>query len=140
MTSRKIKNRVNYLTNEYTRTHLNSEEMVSSAFKNKITKNYRDTERIKLVDEVLYTLPSYTASILKKETYYIIKRYRLKELCSRCKTETIIACIIIFIWKGHNKRLVIDKNKLWDKYELSWEIYGKIIDNLLRKTRERRGM
>ncbi len=140
MNYRKTRNRVSYLTNEYSSTHLNSDEIVSPSYKKKINKNYLDTERYKMVDDVLYTLPSYTASLLKKEVYYIVKNYRLKELCSRCKMETIIAVIVLFVWRDYNKRLVINNNKIWQKYNLTWEIYAKILDNLLRKTRENRGM
>ena len=130
------KNRINYLSREYNETHLNSGELVTSSLKSEINKNYYDREQLKMVDDVLYTLPSYTANLLKDQVYYVVKNFRLKSLCSRCKTEVIIACIVIFVWRGFNQRLVIDDNSLWKKYNLSWELYGKVMDNLLRKTRE----
>ena len=140
MNYRRTKNRLNYLNREYSNTHMNSDEVVSSTFKKQINKNYGDTERIKMVDDVLYTLPSYTASLLKERVYYLVKHYRLKELCSRCKMETIIAVLVIYIWRDYNKRVVINNNKIWKKYDLSWEIYAKVLDNLLRKSAEKRGL
>ena len=132
----KKRNRINYLNKEFSEVHLNSDECVTPPYKSRVNQNYRERERIKTVDDVLYTLPSYTASLLKEQVYYIVNHYRLKELCGNCKIEVIIACIVIFVWKDYNKRLIFNKNSLWKKYKLSWEIYARIIDNLLRKTRE----
>lgn len=136
MTYQRNRNRITYLSKEYNETHLNSQELVSSKFKSDTNKKYYDREQIKIVDDVLYTISSFTANLLKEQVYYIVKHFRLKELCSRCKTEVIVACIVIFVWKGFNKRLIIDDNRLWREYGLSWEVYGRVMDNLLRKTRE----
>lgn len=89
-----------------------------------------------MIDDVLYTLPSFTASLLKEEVYYICKNYRLKEISAGYKIEKAIAAIILSIWKSYNRRLIINENKLWKTYELTWEAYAKIITNLYLKTRE----
>ena len=118
MTYQRNRNRINYLNKEYTETHLNSQELVSSEYKSETNRKYYDREQIRMVDDVIYTLPDYTANRLKKEVYYICKNFRLKEIGSNYKT------------------LIIDNNSLWKKYNLTWECYAKIITNLLIKTRE----
>ena len=136
MTYQRNRNRINYLNKEYTETHLNSQEIVSSEYKSETNRKYYDIEQIRMVDDVLYTLPDYTANRLKKEVYYICKNFRFKEIGSNYKIESIIATIVLFVWKSHNKRLIINDNSLWRKYNLTWECYAKIITNLLIKTRE----
>ena len=136
MTYQRNRNRINYLNKEYTETHLNSQELVSSEYKSETNRKYYDREQIRMVDDVIYTFPDYTANRLKKEVYYICKNFRLKELGSNYKIDSIIAAITLFVWKSHNKRLIINNNSLWKKYNLSWECYAKIITNLLIKTRE----
>ena len=56
-----------YLSREYNETHLNSQELVSSEYKSETNKKYYDREQIRMVDDVIYTLPDYTANRLKKE-------------------------------------------------------------------------
>lgn len=136
MTYQRNKNRIAYLKREYNETHLNSQELVSSQYKSETNKKYYDREQIKMVDDVLYTLPAFTANLLKEEVYYIFKHYRLKDISAGYKIEVVLASIILFVWKSYNRRLVINDNKIWRTYELSWECYAKIITKLLIKTRE----
>lgn len=129
-------NRIKYLEHEFRDDHLNSDELISPTMKSEVNKKYYDKNQLKDVDDVLSTLPPFTGHLLKKQVYYIVKNFKLKDLCRKCKLEVILAVIIIFVWKDYNKSLKIDDNSLWKKYDLNWRIYGIIIGNLLRKTRE----
>lgn len=137
MTYQKNKNRIRYLEKEYSEYHMNSDELITPSLKATINRNYRDLENIRMVDWVLGMATDNVQKLIKKEVYQICKTHVLKELCSRCKVNQIIAAICIYVWKRNNSNLIIDDNIFWKEYNLTWEKYAKIITNLLIKTRQK---
>ena len=89
-----------------------------------------------MVDSVLTLVREEIRLKIKEEVYYFVKNYRLKELCSTCKIEEIIAILCLYCWRTYNQKLKEEETKLWKQYHLSWKKYSRVISNVLRKTRE----
>lgn len=134
--TQRIKNRLNYLSNEFSETNLNSKELVSPTYRSQINKNYKEKQDIFIIDSVLALVQPNVMRMVKEEVYQICNSFVLKELCYNCKIEVIISIIILYVWKSRYKGLKEERTALWRKYELNWKTYCLIISNILRKTRE----
>lgn len=136
MTYQKTKNRLNYLSKEYSETNLNSKELVSPAYRSNINRNYKEKQDIFMIDSVLALIQPHVMKMVKEEVYQICNSFVLKELCYNCKIEVIISVIILYVWKTRYKSLKEERTALWRKYDLNWKKYSLIVGNILRKTRE----
>ena len=136
MTYQKTRNRLNYLSKEFSETNLNSKEIVSPAFRSKINKNYKEKQDIFLIDSVLALVQPYVMRMVKEEVYQICNSFILKDLCHTCKIEAIISVIILYVWRCRDKTLREERTSLWKQYNLTWKQYSLIVSNILRKTRE----
>ena len=130
------RNRLKHLEYEYGETNLNSDEIVSKAYRSQINRKYKEKQDIFIIDSVLYQLDPNVQKMIKTEVYQICNNVRFKELCYNCAIEEIIACIILYVWKTRHKKLREEQTGLWRKYNLSWRKYALVLGRLLQKTRE----
>ena len=128
--------RIEKLQKRFSETNIAQHECVSAEYRAKINQNNRANERIRMVDSVLTLVREEIRLKIKEEVYYFVKNYRLKELCSTCKIEEIIAILCLYCWRTYNQKLKEEETKLWKQYHLSWKKYSRVISNVLRKTRE----
>lgn len=130
------RNRLERLEYEFGETNLNSQEIVSSAYRKEINRKYKEKQDIFIIDSVLNELRPNVAKMIKKEVYSICNSFVLKELCYNCKIEVIIAIIILYVWGTRHKTLREDKTRIWNVYGLTWKKYALIVGKMLQKTRE----
>lgn len=128
--------RIEKLQRRFSETNIAKDEIISPTYRAKINRNTRANERIRMVDDVLTLVREEIRIKIKEEVYYFVKNYRLKELCSTCSIEEIIAVLCLYSWRSYNYKLKEEETKLWKTYNLSWKLYSRVISNLLRKTRE----
>lgn len=129
-------NRIKRLEYEFGDSNLNSKELVSSTYRSKIDKRYREKQDIFIIDSVLNLLEPNVQKMVKREVYQICNQFRLKELCYNCKIEVIIAIIILYVWKNRYDGLREEQTGLWKKYDLTYRKYALVMRRLLQKTRE----
>lgn len=73
---------------------------------------------------------------VKTEVHYLInKTGDLKKLCRKCKEEQIISVIILHVTRTHNQHFNEEKMKIWNKYDLTWKLYSRIVSNLFKEFR-----
>ena len=137
MNKKQAAKRIERLIYEYGETNLNSQEEVSKEFRKEINRKYYDKQNTFVIDGVLNELDPHIRKIVKDEVQEICHSVKLKELCWNCKIEVIIAIIILYVWRSRYKKLRVEQTGLWRKYDLTWRKYALIMENLLRKTREK---
>ena len=127
-------NRIRYLERKYNDYNVAPGEILSKHSRQKIDKNYNQLQRKIQIDYILNEINN--PRTVRDEVYNILLSENLQDLCRRCKIEQIIAIIILYVQRLHNNNLKEEKTKLWNKYDLSWKLYGRIISRLLTKTRK----
>ena len=136
MNYQKTKNRLDYLSNEFSESNMNSKEIISPTLRSEINKKYKEKQDTFDIDRVLNLTKPYVQKMVKEEVYQICNSFQLVELCYNCKIEVIISVIILYVWKRRNSHLKEEQTVLWRKYRLTWRKYGLIVGRLLEKTRE----
>lgn len=127
--------RIKYLEKKYNEYNVNKDETLYGETRKTINKNYYNTQKTHLIDSLLTEINN--PQTVKKEVYGIIREFdNLKVLCYKCKIEQIIAVIILYVQRLHNNILKEEKTRLWNHYDLSWKLYGRIVARLLRETRK----
>lgn len=135
MRNRQYEYRIQNLEKRYSETNVQKGEMLSPSTKSKINKTYYDNQRKRRVDGILNHVKNKDS--IKEEVHQIISEIpSLKQLCNNCKEELIISVIILYVLKSRNPRYHIDRNGLWEKYEITWQKYSLILGRLLQETRK----
>ncbi len=130
-------NRIKYLKEKYSQYNVNKGETLYGKTRKTINKNYYNTQKKHLIDQLLNEINN--PQTVKREVYGIIHEFdNLKVLCRTCKVEQIVAVIILYVQRLHNPVMKEEKTRLWNKYELSWKLYARIIARLLKETRANR--
>ena len=129
--------RINRLLDKYGQYNVNQGEKLYGDTRRTINKNYYNTQKKHLVDQLLNEINN--PLTVKSEVYGIIQEFdNLKVLCRKCKVEQIIAVIILYVQRLHNPVMKEERTRLWNHYDLSWKLYGRVIARLLRETRRNR--
>ena len=129
--------RIKYLKEKYSQYNVNKGETLYGKTRKTINKNYYNTQKKHLIDQLLNEINN--PQTVKREVYGIIHEFdNLKVLCRTCKVEQIVAVIILYVQRLHNPVMKEEKTRLWNKYELSWKLYARIIARLLKETRANR--
>lgn len=129
--------RIKYLKEKYSQYNVNKGETLYGKTRKTINKNYYNTQKKHLIDQLLNEINN--PQTVKREVYGIIHEFdNLKVLCRTCKVEQIVAVIILYVQRLHNPVMKEEKTRLWNKYELSWKLYARIVARLLRETRANR--
>lgn len=129
--------RINRLLDKYGQYNVNKGEKLYGDTRRTINKNYYNTQKKHLVDQLLTEINN--PLTVKREVYGIIQEFdNLKVLCRKCKVEQIIAIIILYVQRLHNPVMKEERTRLWNHYELSWKLYSRVIARLLRETRRNR--
>lgn len=129
--------RINRLLDKYGQYNVNQGEKLYGDTRRTINKNYYNTQKKHLVDQLLNEINN--PLTVKSEVYGIIQEFdNLKVLCRKCKVEQIIAVIILYVQRLHNPVMKEERTRLWNHYDLSWKLYSRIIARLLRETRRNR--
>ena len=130
-------NRVEYLLNRYTATHITTNECVSKEYKAKVDKTRHENSKRIQIEYLLNEINN--PHTVRDEVHDICKEIgNLKILCRTCKVEQIIAVIILYVQRIHNNKIAEEKTRLWNHYDLSWKLYSRIIARLLVETRKNR--
>lgn len=130
-------NRINWLLDKYGQYNVNQGEKLYGETRRTINKNYYNTQKKHLVDQLLNEINN--PQTVKREVYGIIREFdNLKVLCRKCKVEQIVAVIILYVQRLHNPVMKEERTRLWNHYGLSWKLYSRIIARLLRETRRNR--
>ena len=129
--------RVQYLLDKYKINKISAGELVSKEYKAKVDKQIHQRHKLNDINKLLTEVNN--PNTIKEEVYSICEEIGdLKTLCRTCKLEQIVAVIILYVQRLHNPVMKEEKTRLWNKYELSWKLYARIIARLLRETRANR--
>ena len=130
-------NRVQYLLKKYKNNRISTGEEVSKQYRAKIDKQIHKRHKRNDIDKLLTEINN--PNTVREEVYAICDEIdNLKILCRTCKLEQIIAVIILYVQRLHNPKMREEKTRLWNHYDLSWKLYGRIVARLLRETRANR--
>ena len=130
------KNRIKILERKYSETNVAKGEKLNKETISEINKTYNKKLRKRQVDSVLSLVNNRDS--IKHEVHDIIDDYGLKSLCSGCKAEVVISCVILYVSKTRNSEFHIEQSGLWKRYDLNWKVYSNIVGKLSMKAREER--
>lgn len=137
MTKNKEYFRVQYLLDKYKINKISAGEIVSKEYKAQVDKQIHKRHKRNDIEKILADINN--PSLVRDEVYNICEEIDdLKKLCRTCKFEQIVAVIILYVQRTHNPVMKEERTKLWNKYDLSWKLYSRIIARLLRETRANR--
>lgn len=130
------KNRIQYLLKEYSDTHANSGEVfiTNSPSKKFINTNNTRTRLKQEINEVISEVSQ--RDIIYDNVEFICMHNKFNKLCGNCSRKKVIAVICLVVLREYNPKLKEEENRLWEKYNLSWKLYGRIVANLLKNIRE----
>lgn len=127
----------NYIKNLekwYSETNVSKGEELTRETRSVIDKNYKKNQRKRRIDVILNNVKNKNS--LKEEVHDLADNLNFQKVCRTCKEETIIAVIILYVQRRKNPRFRIEQSRLWREYNLSWRLYGLIIERLLKLERE----
>ena len=129
--------RVQYLLNKYKINKISAGELVSKEYKAKVDKQIHKRHKRNDIEKILNDINN--PATVRDEVYAICDEIDdLKKLCRTCKFEQIVSVIVLYVQRLYNPVMREEKTRLWNKYELTWKLYARIIARLLRETRANR--
>ena len=129
--------RIMYLQDRYKPNRISPHEEVSKEYKSEINKRIHIRHKRNDIEGLLTEINN--PATVREEVHAICDEIgNLKVLCRKCKVEQIIAIIILYVQRLHNPVMKEERTRLWNHYELSWKLYGRVIARLLRETRANR--
>lgn len=128
------KRTIKKLEKDFSETNMRYEECLSEETRQKINKNYNSNQKRRMVDVILNEVKNKDS--VKTEVHQIVKENNLNELCANCRTEQLIAIIILYCFKIRDSQYRIERSRLWREYEVTWQKYSIVISRLLQKSRE----
>ena len=118
----------------YSETNVSKGEELTRETRSTIDKNYKKNQRKRRVDVILNNVKNKNS--LKEEVHDMVENVNFHDLCKTCKEDVIIAIIILYVQRRRNPQFRIERSRLWREYNLSWRLYGLIIERLLKLERE----
>ena len=127
--------RINFLLGKYKHNRISTGEQVSREYKAEIDRQIHNRHKRNDINKLLTEVNN--PQTIKREVYAICDEIGdLKKLCRNCKFEQIVSVIILYVQRQYNQNMKEEKTRLWNHYDLSWKLYGRIVARLLRETRK----